>query len=113
VGDPQAADELLPLVYGELRKLASSKMANEAAGTLCNPRRSCMRPGFGWSEMEIRNLRTAPISSPRPPKLWRRILVDQARRKKALRHGGGQERVDAVEAEMAMPEAEAQLLAVA
>ena len=31
-GDPKAADELLPLVYEELRKLAASKMANEAAG---------------------------------------------------------------------------------
>jgi len=31
-GDPKAADELLPLVYNELRKLAASRMANEAAG---------------------------------------------------------------------------------
>ena len=36
-GDPQAADELLPLVYGELRKLAAHKMANEASGHTLQP----------------------------------------------------------------------------
>src|SRR5260370_19039928 len=36
-GDPKAADELLPLVYEELRKLAASKMANEAAGNTLQP----------------------------------------------------------------------------
>jgi len=36
-GDPKAADELLPLVYEELRKLAASRMANEAAGNTLQP----------------------------------------------------------------------------
>jgi hypothetical protein len=36
-GDPKAADELLPLVYEELRKLAASKMASEAAGNTLQP----------------------------------------------------------------------------
>src|SRR5436190_23697567 len=36
-GDPKAADELLPLVYDELRKLAASKIANEAAGNTLQP----------------------------------------------------------------------------
>jgi hypothetical protein len=36
-GDPKAADQLLPLVYGELRKLAASKMAREAAGHTLQP----------------------------------------------------------------------------
>ena len=36
-GDPKAAEELLPLVYGELRRLAASRMANEAAGNTLQP----------------------------------------------------------------------------
>ena len=36
-GDPKAADELLPLVYGELRRLAAFRMANEAAGNTLQP----------------------------------------------------------------------------
>ena len=47
-GEGKTADELLPLVYQELRRLAAHKMANEAAGTLCNPPRSSMRPGCAW-----------------------------------------------------------------
>jgi hypothetical protein len=36
-GDPKAADDLLPLVYGELRKLATSRMANETANHMLQP----------------------------------------------------------------------------
>ena len=44
-GDPKAAEDLLPLVYEELRKLAIVRMANEKAGHTLRPRRWCMRRG--------------------------------------------------------------------
>ncbi len=46
-GDPQAAGELLPLLYNELRRLAREKLAREAPGRLSMPRRWCMKPICG------------------------------------------------------------------
>ncbi len=111
-GDPKAADELLPLVYGELRKLASSKMANEAAGHTLQPtalvHEAWLRlVGAGNSRFANRAHFFAAAAE-----AMRRILVDQARRKSALRHGGGQERVDVHQVDLASPETDTQLLAV-
>jgi hypothetical protein len=47
-GDPKAAEELLPLVYDELRKLAAFKMSNEAAGQTLQPTALVHEPGSGW-----------------------------------------------------------------
>ena len=67
-GDPKAAEELLPLVYDELRRLAAHKMANEAPAKRCNPPRSSTKPGCGWAAVTRRRFRIAPISSARPPR---------------------------------------------
>ena len=111
-GNPRAAEELLPLVYGELRKLAAAKMANESAGHTLQPTALVHE---AW-------VRLVGDASPKfanrahffaaAAEAMRRILVDQARRKRALRHGGGQERVDIQELDLAAPEADTQLLAV-
>jgi len=111
-GDPKAADELLPLVYEELRKLAASKMANEAAGNTLQPtalvHEAWMRlvgkenPKFGGRAHFFAAAAEA----------MRRILIDRARRKRALRHGGGQARMDIEQIDVASPEADDQLLAV-
>ena len=111
-GNPRAAGELLPLVYGELRKLAASKMANEAAGHTLQPTALVHE---AW-------VRLVGDASPKfanrahffaaAAEAMRRILVDQGRRKRALRHGGGQEGVDIEELDLAAPEADTQLLAV-
>jgi RNA polymerase sigma factor (TIGR02999 family) len=111
-GDPKAADELLPLVYGELRKLAAAKMANEAASHTLQPtalvHEAWLRlVGAGNPEFANRAHFFAAAAE-----AMRRILVDQARRKNALRHGGSQERVDIQEVDVATPEADDQLLAV-
>ena len=111
-GDPKAADELLPLVYEELRKLAGLRMANEAAG-------NTLQPTALVHEAWLR------LVGPNNPKFagrahffaaaaeaMRRILIDRARRKRALRHGGGQERVDIQQIELASPDSDDQLLAV-
>ena len=88
-GDPKAADELLPLVYGELRKLAASKMANEAAN-------NTLQPTALVHEAWLRLVRDGnPKFANRAhfftaaAEAMRRILIDRARRKRAVRHGGG------------------------
>jgi RNA polymerase sigma factor (TIGR02999 family) len=111
-GDPKAAEELLPLVYEELRKLAASKMANEAAGNTLQP---IALVHEAW-------LRLVGNDSPKfagrahffaaAAEAMRRILIDRARRKCALRHGGGQVRLDIHQLDLASPDADDQLLAV-
>ena len=111
-GDSLAADELLPLVYEELRKLAASRMANEAAGNTLQPTALVHE---AW-------LRLVGKDNPRfagrahffaaAAEAMRRILVERARYKNALRHGGGQQRVDLQEVDVASPTADDQLLAV-
>jgi RNA polymerase sigma factor (TIGR02999 family) len=111
-GDPKAADELLPLVYEELRKLAASKMANEAAGHTLQPTALVHE---AW-------LRLVGADNPKfagrahffaaAAESMRRILIDRARRKAALRHGGGQVRVEIQDIDLASPNADDQLLAI-
>jgi RNA polymerase sigma factor (TIGR02999 family) len=111
-GDENSAGELLPLVYEELRKLAASKMAREAPGQTLQPTALVHE---AW-------LRLAGGASPRfngrahffgaAAEAMRRILIDRARRKAARRHGGGQQRVDIDEIEIAAPAPEDELLAV-
>ena len=111
-GDPKAADELLPLVYEELRKLAASKMANEAAG-------NTLQPTALVHEAWLRLVGTAnPKFAGRghffsaAAEAMRRILIDRARRKCAVRHGGGQVRVNIQQIDLASPDADDQLLAI-
>ena len=111
-GDPKAADELLPLVYEELRKLAAAKMSKEAAGNTLQPTALVHE---AW-------LRLVGHDNPRfagrahffaaAAESMRRILIDRARRKRALRHGGGQARVDVDQSDLASPAADEQLIAM-
>jgi RNA polymerase sigma factor (TIGR02999 family) len=99
-GDPGAASQLLPLVYDELRKLAAHKLALELPG-------QTLAPTALVHEAYLRLVLNETPSAP-PESQWsnrghffaaaaeamRRILVEQARRKKRLKHGGGLARVD-------------------
>ena len=103
-GDPKAADELLPLVYGELRKLAASKMAKE-------PPNQTLQPTALVHEAWLRLVgKDNPKFDGRAhffgaaAEAMRRILIDKARRKHAVRHGGGHQRVDMEEAGLAVPD---------
>ncbi len=111
-GDAKAADELLPLVYEELRKLATCRMANEAPGQTLQPtalvHEAWLRlAGAGNAGFESRAHFFGAAAE-----AMRRILIDRARRKRAQRHGGGQERLDIAEVEIAAPAADDQLLAI-
>ena len=111
-GDPTAADQLLPLVYDELRRLAAHKMASEAAG-------HTLQPTALVHEAWLRLTGNADVKWDgrihffgAAAEAMRRILIERARRKRAARHGGGQQRVDIQEADLASPSDDDQLLAV-
>ena len=111
-GDAKAAEELLPLVYEELRKLAAFKMANEAPGQTLQAtalvHEAWLRiVGSGSPQFEGRAHFFAAAAE-----AMRRILIDRARRKQAMRHGGGQQRVDFEGLELPGPMPDDQLLAL-
>ena len=93
-GDPQAASELLPLVYDELRRLAANKMQRENPGQTLQAtalvHEAWLRLG-GDHQMAWRNRAHFFAAA---AEAMRRILIDNARRKSALRHGGHAMRVD-------------------
>ena len=111
-GDPKAADELLVLVYDELRRLAASKLAHEAPGQTLQPtalvHEAWLRlvgdksPAFKDREHFFRASAEA----------MRRILIDRARRRRTQRHGGDYQRVDLEGFELPAPVTDDQLLAV-
>ena len=112
-GDPTAGEQLLPLVYDELRKLAAAKLQQE-------------KPGQTLQATALVHEAYLRIVGSETPVSWesrahffgaaaeamRRILVEAARRKKRLKRGGDQARVDLDEAEIAAPEIHEDLLAL-
>jgi RNA polymerase sigma factor (TIGR02999 family) len=111
-GDAQAADELLPLVYEELRKLAACRMANEAAGHTLQPTALVHEAWLRLVGNENPKFAGRAHFFAAAAEAMRRILIDRARRKRALRHGGGQARVNLSRIDLASPEADDQLLEV-
>ncbi len=107
-GDPKAGEELLPLVYDELRKLAAHKLAAEAPGQTLQ---ATALVHEAW--LRIRGSDAKTWAGRRhffgaAAEAMRRILVETARRKKRLKHGGNVERVemDAVDLPAPMPDDE-------
>jgi len=94
-GDPKAADQLLPLVYQELRKLAAAKMAQEKPGQTLQATALVHEAWLrlvGTEEQKSWNGRGHFFGA--AAEAMRRILVDRARAKGRTRHGGGLQRVD-------------------
>ncbi|PYI82051.1 MAG: RNA polymerase subunit sigma [Verrucomicrobia bacterium] len=111
-GNPKAAEQLMPLVYDELRKLAAHKMASERPGHTLQPtalvHEAWLRlVGDRASEFENRAHFFAAAAE-----AMRRILVESARRKKRLKHGGQLERVDVDAVELPLPIPDDELLAL-
>ena len=111
-GDPEAAEELLSHVYRELRALAAAKMAHEAPGQTLQPtalvHEAWLRLGGG----EGARFPDRAYFFAAAGEAMRRILVEIARRKKRLKHGGNLERVDIENVELAAPLPDDELLAV-
>src|SRR3954467_5666022 len=88
----QTTEELLPLVYAELRRLAAHKMASENPGQTLQPTALVHE---AWLKLgENRQWRNRNHFFAAAAEAMRRILTDNARRKLRVRHGGGQQRVD-------------------
>jgi RNA polymerase sigma factor (TIGR02999 family) len=109
-GEAGAADRLLPLVYDELRKLAAARLACEAPGQTLEAtalvHEAYLRIADGQSFDHRGHFFAAAAEA------MRRILVDNARRKKTEKHGGGLNRHDAAEVPIAAPEPAEDLLAL-
>jgi len=93
-GDLQASERLLPLVYEELRRLAAEKLAHEKPGQTLEPT-ALVHEAY----LRLVNVEKAPRWSSRghffgaAAEAMRRILVDNARRKRRTKHGGDRQRV--------------------
>ena len=111
-GDPKAAEELLPLVYEDLRKLATHKMASEVSGHTLQPTALVHEAWLKLADQDTPKWEGRAHFFAAAAEAMRRILIDNARRKRAARHGGGQERVDIQDVELATPANEDELLAV-
>jgi RNA polymerase sigma factor (TIGR02999 family) len=116
-GDPCAAEQLLPLVYDELRRLAAQKLAQEKPGQTLQAT-ALVHEAFtrlvGGGEAEFRELRWDSQGHffAAAAEAMRRILIDRAREKRSQKRGGGRKRlnIDAVDvATQATPD---QLLAI-
>src|ERR1700756_343152 len=91
-GDGGAADELLPLVYEELRKLAAAKMANEMPGQTLQPTALVHEAWLRLVGNANQQWNGRAHFFGAAAEAMRRILIENARRKRAARHGGGQAR---------------------
>ncbi len=123
-GDPQAAEQLLPLVYEELRKLAAQKLAGEKPGQTLQ---ATALVHEAYLRLVASDRRAAPEAVPKASgrdwdsrghffaaaaEAMRRILVDQARRRQAAKRGGLQKRVVMPESCLAAPMPDDELLAL-
>jgi RNA polymerase sigma factor (TIGR02999 family) len=98
-GDPHAADQLLPLIYDELRKLAAQKLAQERAGQTLQATALVHEADLRLVDVEYAqrwNSRGHFFGA--AAEAMRRILVDNARRKERPKHGGDRKRVELDEA---------------
>src|SRR5262245_61335923 len=112
-GDAQAAERLLPLVYDELRQLAAQKLAQESPG-------QTLQATALVHEAYLRLVGSDPDQHwdgrghffAAAAEAMRRILVDNARRKHRLKHGGGRKCVDLAEGDFPLEPVDDDLLAV-
>lgn len=101
-GDAGATEKLLPLVYDELRRLAVQKMAQEPPGQTLQATALVHEAYIRLVESESQNWDNRGHFFAAAAEAMRRILVENARRKKREKHGGGLKRLDIAELDMAL-----------
>jgi len=111
-GSPASAEQLLPLVYAELRQMAARKMAALAAGQTLQPTALVHEAWLRLGADEPRRFAGRQHFFAAAAEAMRQILIDAARRKRAVRHGGGHARVDLEDVEIATVADDDELLAV-
>jgi len=99
-GDAKAADELLPLVYEELRRLASRKMSQEQPGQTLQATALVHEAYIRLIGAEDQKWSGRTHFFAAAAEAMRRILIENARRKQRYKHGGGHRRVDLNDAEI-------------
>ena len=109
-GDARAGEELLPLVYAELRQLARTKMAREQPG---HTLQATALVHEAWLRLGDARFENRAHFFAAAAEAMRRILIERARRKLAAKHGAGAEHLDVHDIEISAPvEKEDELLAV-
>jgi len=93
-GDERAADRLLPLVYEELRRLAAKKMSRESPSHTLQPTALVHEAYIRLVGPEAQSWQGRTHFFTAAAEAMRRILIDKARRKKAMKHGGGHKRIN-------------------
>src|SRR6185295_7304995 len=101
-GDPSAAEQLLPLVYEELRKLAAAKLVQEKPGQTLQPTSLVHEAYLRLVDVEkVRHWDSRGHFFAAAAVAMRRLLVEQARRKRRLKRGGDGQRVPLEKIELA------------
>lgn len=111
-GKSAAMEDLLPLVYDQLRQLAAARMAHEAAGHTLQPTALVHEAWLRLVGVADRNWQNRAYFFSAAAEAMRRILIEHARRKASLKHGGGQERLNIEELELADTTPDEKLLLV-
>ena len=100
-GEKSASEDLLPLVYEELRRLAAARMASEAAGHTLQPTALVHEAWLRLVTDQDRTWQNRWHFFGAATEAMRRILIDNARRKARIKHGGGQQRLNLDDLELA------------
>src|SRR5258707_10903913 len=111
-GGTKAAEKLLELLYEELRRLAASKMAREAPGQTLQPTALVHEAWLRLVGSQNPKFENRAHFFSAAAEAMRRILIDRARYKLRIRHGGNLERVDLEGLDLAAPADDGQLVAV-
>ena len=103
-GDPHAAEKLLPLVYHELRQLAAQKLAHEKPGQTLQSTSLVHEAYLRLVDVDkAQHWNSRGHFFAAAAEAMRRILVERARHKGRIRHGGGRRRLDLLDADVATP----------
>lgn len=111
-GDAKATEELLPLVYDELRRMAAHKMAGERPGNTLQPTALVHEAWLELVDSPAQSWQNRAYFFGAAAEAMRRILIDRARRKSRQRRGSGAEHLDLADVEIAAPAPDDQLLAL-
>jgi RNA polymerase sigma factor (TIGR02999 family) len=111
-GDPTAAEQFLVIVYDELRRLAASKLAEEAPGQTLQPTALVHEVWLHLVGDRNPSFKDRAHFFRASAEAMRHILIDRARRKKTVRHGCGYRRINLEDFDMASPSADDQVLAI-
>jgi RNA polymerase sigma factor (TIGR02999 family) len=111
-GDRRAVEDLLPLVYDELRSLAAARMRSQMNSHTLQPTALVHEVWLRLVKNEERTWENRAHFFHAAAEAMRHILIEHARKKSALKHGGGQQRLDIADLECAAPALDERILLI-